>query len=103
MPSNHPITANGDITVLLRQWNHGEASVADEIAPYIYKELHSLAGFYLRKERGNHTLKPTALVSALSCTDESCRASVYSRWSPLKMAAATVRRSTRIEIRLPCG
>lgn len=58
-----PQTGNGDITVLLRQWNQGEESAVEAITPYIYNELHWLAGHYLRKERGNHTLQPTALVN----------------------------------------
>jgi RNA polymerase sigma factor (TIGR02999 family) len=54
---------NGQITVLLREWNQGKDSALEAIAPFIYNELHWLAGHYLRKERGNHTLQPTALVN----------------------------------------
>ncbi len=60
--TTHP-PLGGEITHLLRQWNQGEDSAAEAIAPYIYNELHWLAGHYLRKERGNHTLQPTALVN----------------------------------------
>jgi RNA polymerase sigma factor (TIGR02999 family) len=60
--SSHPVE-KGDITVLLRQWSAGEESAVEAITPYIYSELHWLAGHYLRKERGGHTLQPTALVN----------------------------------------
>ena len=60
---NSPPVINGDITVLLRQWNEGEESAVEAITPFIYSELHWLAGHYLRKERGDHTLQPTALVN----------------------------------------
>ena len=34
-----------------------------ELFPQMYKELHRVAGGYLRRERRNHTLQPTALVN----------------------------------------
>ena len=34
----------------------------DEMFPVIYAELRRLAEIYLRRERGDHTLQPTALV-----------------------------------------
>lgn len=34
----------------------------DELLPAVYKELKRLAAFYLRQERQDHTLQPTALV-----------------------------------------
>lgn len=34
----------------------------NELFPVIYSELRQVAGRYLRKERRNHTLQPTALV-----------------------------------------
>ena len=38
------------------------AAPADELFPLIYGELRRVAGRYLRRERHNHTLQPTALV-----------------------------------------
>ena len=51
-----------DITQLLVELTDGNKEVVNEILPLIYTELRKLAGGYLRKERGNHTLQPTALV-----------------------------------------
>lgn len=51
-----------DITRMLIDLTDGNREVINEILPLIYAELHKLAGGYLRKERGNHTLQPTALV-----------------------------------------
>ena len=51
-----------DITQLLVELTDGNKEVVNEILPLIYSELRKLAGGYLRKERGNHTLQPTALV-----------------------------------------
>lgn len=50
------------ITELLVAWGHGDAQALDALIPLIYDELRRIAGSYLRKERSNHTLEPTALV-----------------------------------------
>ncbi|MBC7795758.1 MAG: hypothetical protein H7Z37_02670, partial [Pyrinomonadaceae bacterium] len=34
----------------------------DKIYPIVYDELRRLAAYYMKRERGNHTLQPTALV-----------------------------------------
>ena len=36
---------------------------ADELLPLVYDELHALAEGYLRRERKDHTLQPTALIN----------------------------------------
>src|SRR6266545_2999956 len=50
------------LTVLLRRWSEGDAPALDEIAPLVYGQLRMLADGYLRRERPDHTLQPTALV-----------------------------------------
>jgi len=51
------------ITQLLVRWSEGDRGALDELMPLVYDELHKLAGIYLRRERHNHTLQPTALVN----------------------------------------
>lgn len=51
------------VTQLLLDWSAGDKSVLDELLPLVYAELHRLAYAYLRRERANHTLQPTALVN----------------------------------------
>lgn len=53
------------ITQLLERWSNGEEKARDELIPLVYKELHKLATAYLRRERRQHTLQPTALVNEL--------------------------------------
>lgn len=53
---------SSDITQMLIELTDGNREVVNEILPLIYAELRKLASNYLRKERGNHTLQPTALV-----------------------------------------
>ncbi|HYO99332.1 MAG TPA: sigma-70 family RNA polymerase sigma factor [Pyrinomonadaceae bacterium] len=54
--------ASGDVTRLLVQLREGDSHVLDELLPLIYNELRTLARQYLRRERPDHTLQPTALV-----------------------------------------
>jgi RNA polymerase sigma factor (TIGR02999 family) len=52
-----------NLTVLLREWSDGNAEAINEIFPLVYNELHKQARNYLRRERANHTLQPTALIN----------------------------------------
>ena len=52
-----------NITPLLLKWSDGDSSALERLMPLVYDELRRLAGRYLRRERENHTLQPTALVN----------------------------------------
>ena len=54
---------SNEITQLLRQWSQGDVAVLDQLMPVVLRELHKLAGSYLKGERPNHTLQPTALIN----------------------------------------
>ena len=51
------------ITQLLERWSQGDEEALDQLMPLVYDELHRLAGAYLRRERREHILQPTALVN----------------------------------------
>ena len=51
-----------EITQMLLELTDGNEEVVNQILPHIYDELRRLASSYLRRERSNHTLQPTALV-----------------------------------------
>lgn len=51
------------ITQLLEKWSQGDEEALNQLLPLVYDELHRLAGAYLRRERHEHTLQPTALVN----------------------------------------
>ena len=51
------------ITQLLIDWGKGDQAALERLMPLVYSELRRLAGNYLRRERGEHTLQPTALVN----------------------------------------
>lgn len=50
------------VTALLGQWRSGDAQALERLLPLVYRELHRVAGRYLRRERSDHTLQSTALV-----------------------------------------
>lgn len=51
-----------EVTLLLADVRAGRAGAADRLFPLVYDELRRLAASYLRRERRDHTLQPTALV-----------------------------------------
>jgi RNA polymerase sigma factor (TIGR02999 family) len=54
---------SGEVTVLLKAMNRGDAAARDKLLPLVYRELHRLAAVYMRRERPEHTLQPTALIN----------------------------------------
>ena len=54
---------DGEVTVLLKALNRGDSSAAEKLLPLVYDELHRLARLYMRRERADHTLQPTALIN----------------------------------------
>jgi RNA polymerase sigma-70 factor, ECF subfamily len=52
-----------DVTRLLRQSRDGDPAAMDELLPLVYRELRRIAGAYLRSQRPDHTLQPTALLN----------------------------------------
>lgn len=53
---------SNQVTQLLHDWSRGDCAALDELMPLVYQELRKLAGSYLRSERPDHTLQPTALI-----------------------------------------
>ncbi len=54
---------SGQVTQLLKAMRAGDAQAADDLLPLVYSELHRLAAAYMRRERADHTLQPTALIN----------------------------------------
>ena len=51
-----------DVTELLVAWSRGQASASAPLMDAVYAELRRMATGYLRRERRDHSLPPTALV-----------------------------------------
>src|SRR5437667_287709 len=55
--------STSEVTRLLKDWSSGDAAALDQLIPILYNELRAVAARYLRRERPDHTLQPTALVN----------------------------------------
>ena len=58
-----PKRAAKDVSGLLLEVRNGNKAALDELMPCVYDELRRVAAFFLRQERSDHTLQPTALVN----------------------------------------
>jgi RNA polymerase sigma factor (TIGR02999 family) len=83
-----------DITTLLSDWRQGNQLAGEQLVGLVYQDLRRLAARFLRDERSDHTLQPTALVNELYLR-------VFNRADPVTwqnrahffaMAAQTLRR-----------
>src|SRR6185312_7311937 len=54
---------SGDITRLLLQIREGKKEAKAQLLMLMYDEIYRIAKSYMRRERRNHTLQPTALVN----------------------------------------
>ena len=52
-----------EVTQLLHAMRTGDPAAAERLLPLVYNELHRLAQSYMRRERPDHTLQPTALIN----------------------------------------
>ena len=50
------------ITFLLQKVGQGDKGSESQLLDLVYSELHRLASSYMRRERKDHTLQPSALV-----------------------------------------
>ena len=48
--------------MLLRGWRDGDRGALDELLPLVYAELRAIADAYMRRERADHTWRPTDLI-----------------------------------------
>jgi RNA polymerase sigma factor (TIGR02999 family) len=56
-------TPADDLTAQLRQWGAGAPADQERLLAAVHGELRRIAGAYMRRERQDHTLQPTALVN----------------------------------------
>jgi RNA polymerase sigma-70 factor (ECF subfamily) len=83
---------NGEVTRLLGEIGRGQKDAMNQLLPLVYDELHRLARSYFRRERGEHTLQPTALVHEAYMRLVDQRAPMDSRGHFLAVAATQMRR-----------
>jgi RNA polymerase sigma factor (TIGR02999 family) len=96
MDNNGPIdnspVGEGEVTRLLGEIGRGQSQAVNDLLPLVYDELHRLARSYFRRERGEHTLQPTALVHEAYIRLVDQRAPLESRGHFMAVAATQMRR-----------
>ena len=92
-PVNEPQTSPTDVTRILLDWRNGDDGALDRLTPIIYEDLLRLARARLKREYGDCTLQPTALVheSYLRLADQT-KLQVESRAHFYAVAANVMRR-----------
>jgi RNA polymerase sigma-70 factor, ECF subfamily len=82
-----------EVTEILREWQTGDSAAAERLFPLVYAELKRRARFYLSRERGDHTLQPTALVheAYLRMVDQTSAPAVENRVHFYGIAARVMR------------
>ncbi|HEY6333516.1 MAG TPA: sigma-70 family RNA polymerase sigma factor [Blastocatellia bacterium] len=56
-------SSSNQVTQLLLDWSKGDKQALDQLMPLVEAELKRLARSYMRRERSDNTLQPTALVN----------------------------------------
>ncbi|HEV8148417.1 MAG TPA: ECF-type sigma factor [Bryobacteraceae bacterium] len=83
---------SGEVTRLLGEIGRGDKDAMNRLMPLVYDELHRLARAYFRRERGEHTLQPTALVHEAYLRLVDQRTALGNRGHFLALAATQMRR-----------
>jgi RNA polymerase sigma factor (TIGR02999 family) len=86
------MVSEGQVTGLLHASSEGNRAAEAELIPFVYNELRRLAASYMRTERVDHTLQPTALVHEAYLKLVGQDASWKSRSHFLGVAAQQMRR-----------
>lgn len=60
---NVPSPPSPSPTALLLAWGQGDQAAFDQLVPLVHEELRRIARQHMGRERGDHTLQPTALVN----------------------------------------
>lgn len=86
-----------DVTALLRAWSKGDAEAGDRLVPLVYDELRRQAARHLRRERRDHTLRPTGLVHEAYLRLVEQRQAVWQNRSQFFAVAARVMRRILVD------
>jgi RNA polymerase sigma-70 factor, ECF subfamily len=60
-----PTPASEQITLWLTNWRQGDQNASERLFAVVYPHLQRIAARFLRNERDDHTLEPSALVNEL--------------------------------------
>ena len=92
LPKSGAHNSEGEVTRLLGEIGRGQSQAVNDLLPLVYDELHRLARSYFRRERGEHTLQPTALVHEAYIRLVDQRSPLANRGHFMAVAATQMRR-----------
>lgn len=84
--------AHGEVTGLLHALRRGDQPAREKLFRLVYSELHRLARSYMRRERANHTLQPSALINEAYIRMADASIDWESRAHFIQIAATAMRR-----------
>ena len=61
--STRQAVMSSQILALFQQVREGDGKALDELMPQVYDELRRIAQSFMRRQRPEHTLQPTALIN----------------------------------------
>jgi RNA polymerase sigma factor (TIGR02999 family) len=91
-PTSSFLMSSREVTELLHEWGKGNREAMDQLIPLVYEHLRRLAGNYMRRERPEHTLQPTALVNEAYLRLNEIKVSWQDRAHFFAVAARLMRR-----------
>jgi len=80
------------VTKLLLAWQGGDEGALEQLSPFVYRELHRLAGSAMAGEGPGHTLQTTALVNEAFVRLVSANVEFRGRQHFFALAARMMRR-----------
>jgi RNA polymerase sigma-70 factor (ECF subfamily) len=86
-----------DVTLLLKRFRSGDREAEAELFTHVYAELRRLAAHYLRGERPDHTLQPTALVNEAYVRLVGQRDKVWQNRAHFVAVSATIMRQVLVD------
>jgi RNA polymerase sigma factor (TIGR02999 family) len=86
-----------DVTGLLQAWGQGDREAGERLIPLVYDELRRQAARHLRREKREHTLRPTALVHEAYLRLAGQRDAVWSNRAQFFGVAAQVMRRILVD------
>jgi RNA polymerase sigma-70 factor (ECF subfamily) len=86
-----------DTTALLAAIRQGDRDAEAQLLRVIYRELHRIASFYMRRERPDHTLQATALINEAYLKLIGCADVEWQNRAHFVAVAATVMRRILVE------
>lgn len=83
--------SDATLSELLERWNAGDREAAAQLLPLVYDDVRAIARSHFRRERGSHTLQPTAAVHEAYLRLGASAVEIHDRQHLIALLARTMR------------